>query len=194
MSPQPERVLIVEDHKPLRTAIARAARGWGAEVLEAGTVREALSLLSELPDLLIADVALPDGHALPIVEEAAQIRPAPAVVAMSGQASAEEAFRLAQAGARRYLPKPISLEELTRAVEEALSDRPKLDPFIVAHVGNTSLREVLSLVRRLMVEQALAKAQNSRSGAARLLDLTRQAVQQIVRELEAGRRGARGPE
>jgi transcriptional regulator with GAF, ATPase, and Fis domain len=44
-----------------------------------------------------------------------------------------------------------------------------------------------------MIEQALAKAHNSRSGAARLLDLTRQAVQQIVRELDAGdrRRGGR---
>ena len=196
MLPQPERVLIVEDHKPLRTAIARAARGWGSEVLEAGTVREGQTLLAELPEVVIVDVALPDGQALPIVEEAVQMRPAAAVVAMSGQASAEEAFQLARAGARRYLAKPISLEDLTRSVEAALADRPKLDPFVAAHVGNTPLREVQGEVRRVMIEQALAKARNSRSGAARLLDLTRQAVQQIVRELETGerRRGGRDPE
>ncbi|HXZ85491.1 MAG TPA: DNA-binding response regulator [Myxococcota bacterium] len=194
MFPQPERVLIVEDHKPLRTAITRAARGWGSEVLEAGTVRDGLALLAKLPDVVIVDVALPDGQALPIVEEAVQIRPAAAVVAMSGQASAEEAFRLARAGARRYLAKPISLEELTRSVEEAIGDRPKLAAFVAAHVGNTPLREVQSEVRRVMIEQALAKARNSRSGAARLLDLTRQAVQQIVRELDAGRRGGREPD
>jgi DNA-binding NtrC family response regulator len=194
MFPLPERVLIVEDHKPLRTAIARAARGWGAAVLEAGTVQEGLALLRHSPDVVIADVVLPDGDALPIVEEAVQLRPAAAVVAMSGQASADEAFRLAQAGARRYLAKPISLEELTRSVEKALSDPPKLDPFIAAHVGNSTLRQVTGQVRQVMVEQALAKAGNSRSGAARLLDLTRQAVQQIVRELDAGRRGGRGPD
>ncbi|HTO69047.1 MAG TPA: response regulator [Myxococcota bacterium] len=188
MDPAPERVLIVEDHKPLRTAIARAARGWGSEVLEAGTMREGLDLLGQLPDLVIVDVALPDGHAQPIVEQAVRMRPAPAVVAMSGQASADESFQLARAGARRYLPKPISLEELTRSVEGALRDPPKLDPFVTAHVGNTPLREVQSEVRRVMIEQALAKANNSRSGAARLLDLTRQAVQQIVRELDAGER------
>ena len=193
MFPQPERVLIVEDHKPLRQAIARAARDWGAEVLEAGTVREGHASLAHSPDVVIVDVALPDGQALSIVEEAVRMRPAAAVIAMSGQASAEEAFQLARSGARRYLAKPISLEELTRSVEEALSDRPKLDPFVAAHVGNTPLREVQGEVRRVMIEQALAKARNSRSGAARLLDLTRQAVQQIVRELDAGerRRGGR---
>jgi DNA-binding NtrC family response regulator len=193
MFPQPERVLIVEDHQPLRQAIARAAREWGAEVHEAGTVREGHELLAQQPDLVIVDVALPDGQALSIVEEAVRMRPAPAVIAMSGQASAEEAFQLARSGARRYLSKPISLEELTRSVEEALTDRPKLDAFVTAHVGNTPLREVQSEVRRVMIEQALAKARNSRSGAARLLDLTRQAVQQIVRELDGGgrRRGER---
>jgi DNA-binding transcriptional LysR family regulator len=35
-----------------------------------------------------------------------------------------------------------------------------------------------------MVEQALAKAEGSRSGAARLLSVSRQAVQQMVRERE----------
>ena len=187
MFPQPERVLIVEDHKPLRQAIARAARTWGAEVLEAGTVREGRALLARLPDVVIVDVALPDGQAQPIVEAAVRMRPVAAVIAMSGQASAEEAFQLARSGARRYLPKPISLEELTRSVEEALADRPSLDPFVAAHVGNTPLREVQGEVRRVMIEQALAKARNSRSGAAHLLDMTRQAVQQIVRELEGGR-------
>jgi two-component system, response regulator RegA len=193
MFPQPQRVLIVEDHKPLRQAIARAGRGWGAEVLEAGTVQEGRELLARMPDLVIVDVALPDGQALPIVEEAVRMRPAAAVVAMSGQASAEEAFQLARSGARRYLRKPISLEELTRSVEEALADRPDLGALVAAHVGNTPLREVQGEVRRVMIEQALAKAGNSRSGAARLLDLTRQAVQQIVRELDAGdrRRGGR---
>ena len=187
MFPQPERVLIVEDHKPLRQAIARAARGWGAEVLEAGTVQEAQELLERVPDVVIVDVALPDGQAQPIVEAAVRMRPAPAVIAMSGQASAEEAFQLARSGARRYLRKPISLEELTRSVEEALADRPNLDAFVAAHVCNTPLRQVPGDVRRVMIEQALAKARNSRSGAARLLDMTRQAVQQIVRELEGGR-------
>jgi two-component system response regulator RegA len=124
MVTQPVRVLIVEDHKPLRQALARAARGWGAEVVEAGSIHEASAGLALHPDLVIVDVALPDGNARPIVEQAVRMRPAPAVIAMSGQASAEEAFELARIGARRHLAKPISLEDLTRAVEAALGDHP----------------------------------------------------------------------
>ncbi len=181
MPSQPSRVLIVEDHKPLRQAIARAARGWGAEVFEAGSVGEGLRLLEDGPDLVIVDVALPDGHARPLVEQATRRRPAPAVIAMSGQASAEEAFELARLGARRYLPKPISLEDLTRCVGEALADRPDLAPLVAAHVGNTPMRQVIDEVRGVMVDEALARKGGSRSGAARMLGVSRQAVQQAVR-------------
>jgi len=192
MVSQPGRVLIVEDHKPLRQALARAARGWGAEVLEAGSIREAFERLARGPDLVIVDVALPDGNARPIVEQAVKQRPAPAVIAMSGQASAEEAFELARLGARRYLPKPISLEDLNRSVEEALGDRPDLAPLVAAHVGNTPMRQVLDEVRGVMVDEALARKQGSRSGAARILGVSRQAVQQAVRLIElAQARGER---
>ena len=188
----PVRVLIVEDHKPLRQALARAARGWGAEVLEAGSIREAFECLAQAPDLVIVDVALPDGNARPIVEHAVKQRPAPAVIAMSGQASAEEAFELARLGARRYLPKPISLEDLTRSVDEALGDRPDLAPLVAAHVGNTPMRQVLDEVRGVMVDEALARKHGSRSGAARILGVSRQAVQQAVRLIElAQSRGER---
>lgn len=182
---QPARVLIIEDHEPLRQALARAAREWGADVLEAGTVSEAEALLPRLPDLMIVDVALPDGSAQQIVEQAVRLRPCPAVIAMSGQASAEEGFRLARAGARDYLAKPISLEDLLQSVRRVLSDRPDLAPFVAAHVGKTPLRELIDEVRRVMMEQALARAEGSRSGAARLLDVSRQAVQQAARELGA---------
>ena len=183
MVTQPVRVLIVEDHKPLRQALARAARGWGSEVLEAGSISEAFDQLALGPDLVIVDVALPDGSARSIVEAVVKRRPAPAVIAMSGQASAEEAFDLARLGARRYLPKPISLEDLTRSVEEALGDRPDLGPLVAAHVGNTPMRQVLDEVRGVMVDEALARKQGSRSGAARILGVSRQAVQQAVRLL-----------
>jgi len=180
---QPMRVLIVEDHKPLRQVLARAASGWGAEVHEAGSVREGFEKLALHPDLVLVDVALPDGNARSIVQQAVKMRPAPAVIAMSGQASAEEAFELARIGARRYLPKPISLEDLTGAVEAALHDHPDLRPLIASIVGLTPMREVLEEVRGEMVEEALAREHGSRSGAARMLGVSRQAIQQAVRLL-----------
>lgn len=179
----PMRVLIVEDHKPLRQALALAATGWGAEVLEAGSVREGFAKLALHPHLVLVDVALPDGNARPIVQQAVKMRPTPAVIAMSGQASPEEAFELARIGVRRYLPKPISLDDLTDAVEAALNERPDIGPMIASLVGLTPMREVLDEVRGEMVEEALAMEHGSRSGAARRLGVSRQAIQQAVRLL-----------
>jgi len=175
---------VVEDDIAVRAAIARILGSWGNVLIaEAGTAGEARSLLSSPPppDLLVIDVRLPDGPAFSLVELACQLSPAPIVVAMSGKASPDEAFRLGQRGVRKYLPKPFSIEEFTAAVEEARSEAPSIEPIISAWVGRVPMRELQREVRRVMVKEALALTEGSRSGAARLLHVTRQAVQQIVR-------------
>lgn len=186
------RVLIVEDHELVRRSLASATRTWGGEVIEAGSVRDGLDQLELHPDLVMVDVMLPDGNGRTVVEKAVTMRPAPAVIAMSGHASAEEAFELARLGARRYLPKPISLEDLAAAFEATLADHPDLTPLVAAHVGHTPMRQVLEKVRGVMVDEALARENGSRSGAARRLGVSRQAVQQAVRLIElAQARGER---
>jgi DNA-binding NtrC family response regulator len=182
MPPKLAKVLIVEDHKPLREALARAVSAFSAEVVQADDVRSAEAQLAGHPDVVLVDVWLPDGSGQRVVEHAVRLRPAPAVIAMSGHASAEEAFDLARAGARRYLAKPIALEDLMRSIDEALADRPNLSPLVVAHVGHTPLREVIDQVRDTMLDEALARSHGSRTGAAKVLGVTRQAVQQAARE------------
>lgn len=176
-----ERVLIVEDNAPVRTAIARVVRGWGAQPLEAGTAAEAMALLSPPPDLIIIDVHLPDEPAFAVLEAASRVWPVPLKVAISGAASPEETFRLAQLGVRAYLNKPLSIDGLTAAVDSALREAPDLDPLITEFVGHVPMRELQGRVRTVMMRQALALMEGSRSGAARLLDVSRQAVQQMLR-------------
>jgi DNA-binding NarL/FixJ family response regulator len=112
------RVLIVDDDAPLRRALSRFFRGAGLDVCEAKTVAEALTLLSGAPGLVITDVRLPDGTGRRVVEMASLQRPAPVIVAMSGLASAREAFALAQSGARIYLTKPFAERELVDGIAE----------------------------------------------------------------------------
>jgi two-component system response regulator RegA len=178
------RVLIVEDHKPLREALARSLAPIAAEVLQADGVRSAEVGLEQHPDVVLVDVWLPDGNGRTVIERAVRLRPSPAVIAMSGHASPEEAFELARAGARRYLAKPIALEDLMRSIDEALADRPDLAPVVAAHVGQTPLSTVVDQVRDVMIDEALARHGGSRTGAARVLGVTRQAVQQAARERE----------
>lgn len=195
-----QRIVVVEDDVSLRAAIARAVGRWGAMVTGVSSASELRPLLARppMPDLLILDVRLRDETAFDVLELASRMSPAPIVVAISGKASPEEAFRLAQQGVRAYLAKPFSLDELVSAIDAACREVPHLEPLVSALVGQVPMRELQREVRRVMVREALALSEGSRSGAARLLDVTRQAVQQIVREEDsaapsspAGRRSDR---
>jgi DNA-binding NtrC family response regulator len=177
-------VLIVEDDKGLCGALARIAARWGDRILQAHSVEDALRLIEENPTLMIVDVRLPDGSGLEVVEAAAHRRPVPTMVAISGEASPEESFRLAQAGVRAYLSKPLGVDDLTAKVEEAIRAAPDLQAIAVAAVGHLPLRGAQDEVRRNMVDQALARVEGNRSAAARLLRVSRQAVQQMVHERE----------
>lgn len=181
MSASIERVLVVEDHAPLRRAIAASLRERGFTVLEAGTTLGALALLDPPPDLLICDVCLPDGSGFDVLDRAACLSPAPLRVAVSGEASAGEGFRLAEIGVRAYLSKPFSLQDLSEAIDRVAREAPQVDALVQACVGRVPMLEFQRRVRSVMVDQALALAHGSRSGAARLLDVSRQAVQQITR-------------
>jgi two-component system response regulator RegA len=184
------KVLVLEDDRPLCSAIARVVRSWGAEVWECHTLEEAREWVTHDPDLVIADLWLDGECAVGFVEHVTHRRPAPAVVAISGRASTEEAFRLGQLGVRVYLPKPLFQEVLVDKIEEALREAPDVEPHIAGHVGKTSLKDMQSNVRVWMLEQALARAHGSRSGAARLLQVTRQAIQQVFHRRPPPRRPA----
>lgn len=177
------RAAVIEDDEDLRGAVARILADWGASVSVAGSAAEAIDLLAgpSPPGLLVVDVRLSDGSAFRVLEAAQQLVPPPLVVAMSGKASPDEAFKLAQSGVRAYLAKPFSIDELASSIEIARKDPHSLKPLIAACVGRVPMRQLQREVRQLMVDEALARADGSRSGAARLLKVTRQAVQQIIR-------------
>ena len=108
---------------------------------------------------------------------------------MSGLATAEESFRLNRYGVREYLQKPFGGEDLARAIQVACAEAPRVETFVAAQVGHVGMRDLQKQVRDAMVREALARSDGSRSAAARLLNVTRQAVQQIVRSQGKRRSG-----
>ncbi len=81
------------------------------------------ALPSFAPDVLVTDVMLPDGDGLDdigaLTTEDHQLK----VIILSAQNTLNTAVRATGQGAFEYLPKPFDLNELTRAVAEALSIR-----------------------------------------------------------------------
>lgn len=173
-------VLLVEDEPGMRLALRRLLASRAERVAEATNVTEALAALeAEKFDLVVLDVRLGDESGVEVARAIAQRVPAPAVVAVSGDASPEEAFDLAQCGVRAYVPKgelPDRLDELVAIAREA----PPIEGITKAQVGSRTVRDVQEVVRDVMLDQALAATGGNQSEAAKLLGVSRQAVQQMV--------------
>ena len=108
----PMRMLIVEDDVPLREAIAASAANWTIvrhegpraeptrfhEIVQAGSVDEGKRRLGANVDVMLVDVKLGNESGLTLVEHALKVERVPLLLAMSGQATATEAFQLAALG------------------------------------------------------------------------------------------------
>lgn len=181
MSRRLRSALVVEDDPTLRAGLASFLRTKGLRVATAGLAAEGVAQLRGKPDLILLDVMLPDGDAFTVLEQALKLTPAPIRIALSGAAKPEEAFRLARYGVRRFLQKPVSLAEIWNAVCEANEAPPDIAPLVQESVGHVSLKDLTGSVRTVAIRQALAIARGNRTGAARILQVTRQAVQQMLR-------------
>jgi DNA-binding NtrC family response regulator len=179
-------MLIVEHDTVLRGTVVREAEArWGIAASAAATMGEALARLAEKPDLVVFALRLPDGSGLAIADQANSHSPVPRLIAMVDHASADEALALGRRGVRYFLSKPISLDELRAAVQRSIMP-PPLGALAAGCVGVHSLHDVIAGVRQAMVERALARANGNRTMAAEMLGVTRQAVQQMIRDMASG--------
>jgi two-component system response regulator RegA len=179
------KVLIVEDDALLRKAMSSALRDWGAIVTSVSTEQEAITALADNPELLITDVRLPNhGSGVRVVESASKMRPAPLMLVVSGKASPVEAFRLAQAGVLMYIPKPLDFDCFIATIEAIISDPPDMSHMVASQVGRRSYHDMVRQVRKTMLEQAMARSGGNRVQAAKLLEVSRQAVQQLIKDFQ----------
>jgi two-component system, response regulator RegA len=180
------RALVVEDDPSLCRTLVNALQPWSAETRSAGTVKEARRQLLEFrPELLVVDFMLPDGNATELLASVRGAVPLPAVVALSACAAPRDSFELAELGARAYLQKPVELGALEEAIEKALIRPPALDVSARQAVGRIGLKEAEEALRRTMVAEALDRAGGNRRGAARLLEVSRELLQHVIRKLRS---------
>lgn len=179
-----ERALIVEDQPRLQLALRTALKRWAKDIAVAGSVAEATEqLVAFKPQLILLDVQLPDGLGHTVAQAAQALAALPIIVAVSAAASPAESFALAELGVRRYLQKPIDPAQLDATIQAAIDDAPDLRVAARAAVGRRSIHDVEAEIREAMVEEALGQAQGSKRGAAKLLDVSRQLVQHMLRKI-----------
>jgi DNA-binding NarL/FixJ family response regulator len=129
------RVVLVDDHA-LFLAGVRAELGDAVDVVgTAGSVADAVPLIKELdPDVVLLDVHLPDGSGDAVINAVASERPGVRFLALSVSDAAEDVIGVIRAGARGYVTKTISGDELASAIERVRAGDAVFSPRLAGFV------------------------------------------------------------
>ncbi len=120
-SQQGLKILLVDDHQDTCAALERLLVRRGYLVAATHNVRSALEAATRNKfDLLISDIALPDGSGMDLMMQLRAISNVPGI-AISGFGNNRDIERSLQAGFSEHLIKPIKLENLEAAIERAIA-------------------------------------------------------------------------
>jgi DNA-binding NtrC family response regulator len=123
MTPGAQRVLVVDDEHGVRSLCADVLQRAGHQVELAGNGTAALSATERSAfDLVLCDVNLPDIDGLRVLEEMLSNEQPPTVILMTAFPSVESAVRGMKLGARDYLAKPFTPDELRLVAERAIAE------------------------------------------------------------------------
>ncbi|MCA9897614.1 MAG: response regulator [Ardenticatenaceae bacterium] len=122
-------ILIVDDEPMTRNLLRLMLERVGFDISEAGDGQEALDMVAEKqPDLLILDVMMPHVDGITVCERLrAQAETAVLPIILLSARTSPEAVRMGlEAGANKYVGKPVSREALIGHVRELLKAVPQI--------------------------------------------------------------------
>src|SRR3954470_6961449 len=141
------RVLIAEDDRQLRVAIARGLREAGYAVEQAGTGPQTLSLLTEQAyDALVLDVLLPGKGGLDVCREIRDGGNAMPILMLTALDAVDKRIAGLDAGADDYLTKPFDFGELLARLR-AITRRQHVDTDEIV-IGELVIDTAKHVVRR----------------------------------------------
>lgn len=119
MPNEARRIFIVDDEESIRRFLRTSLESQGFHVFEAASVREAnQGLIERRPELVILDLALPDGSGLDVLKTFREWSAVPVII-LSAQEGDEEKVAGLDAGADDYMTKPFSVVELQARIRAA---------------------------------------------------------------------------
>ena len=161
------RILLADDHPSLRAGLAAILDSQPdlKVVAEAGSGREVMAS-SENADLYILDLRMPDGDGIQTIKELIARDPAVRVLVLTTYDNEEDIFRALEAGARGYLLKDTTSEELVEAVRQIHEGERYLPQAVASRLADRLIRpsltprelDVLRLVSRGRTNKEMASA------------------------------------
>jgi DNA-binding NarL/FixJ family response regulator len=177
------RVLLADDHGIVRRGLRSLIETQPdlKVVAEAGDGLEALKLCEEYqPDAVILDVAMPKLNGIEVAERVQKLSRPPSVLILSMHADESYIIRALAAGARAYLLKDATDEDLIPALRAVAAGKPFFSPSVTGVLIEDYVRQLqargltdsyhLLTDREREVLQLLAEGRSNKEVAA-LLDV-----------------------
>jgi DNA-binding NarL/FixJ family response regulator len=141
-------VVIVDDHGIFRSGVKAELESKVDVLGEAESVEEAVRTIADLePEVVLLDVHMPGGGGVEVIEQVSKQRPQQRFLALSVSDDPKDVIAIVRAGARGYVTKTITGDELVDAVRRVRDGdavfSPRLAGFVLdAFAGDLPAEEV----------------------------------------------------
>lgn len=146
------RIVLVDDHELVRAGV-RSALGDRVEVVgEASDVPSAIQVIAaQQPEVVLLDVHLPGGNGPAVIRGLPDT--SARFLALSVSDAAEDVIEVIRAGARGYVTKAISAEELVAAIERVASGDAVFSPRLAGFVLDAFASQPLAVAADPALEE-----------------------------------------
>lgn len=129
------RVVVIDDHAMFRSGVKHDIGDRVRLVGEGEDVASAVAVIvATLPDVVLLDVHIPGGGGLEVIKQVSATHPDVKFLALSVSDAAEDVIGIIRAGARGYVTKSISADELVDAIGRVATGDAVFSPRLAGFV------------------------------------------------------------
>ncbi len=176
-----EKVLIVDDEKLIRWSVRRQLEEWGYVALEAESGTGGLAQIrSEVPDLILLDVRLPDLSGIEVLREIKQNNLSIPVIMITADPQLDDIKTAIKLGALDFVKKPLDFDEFQITIANAIdrshlrSERDSLREEVKKRSGyhevvgkSARMVELMNFVRKVAASEASTVLIQGESGTGK---------------------------
>ncbi len=146
-------IIIADDHRVVAEGIARLIEeSRVAQVVAiAGTISETVLLLQQQPtDILLLDVAMPDGDGIDAIRQFKELQPDVGIIVLTSYAEPSVIRRAVENGANGYLLKNVSSEEVINCIRHVSDGDAYIcrEAQILTMIGHVEVKPTLTIRER----------------------------------------------
>jgi DNA-binding NarL/FixJ family response regulator len=177
-------VLIADDHPPVLDSVSRVLATKGFRVV--GTAADGKTALRRIidrrPKVALVDIRMAGLNGVEVARRAAELAPGTAIVLYTGQGDRELVRQAMDAGARGFLRKDVSLNEVARVLRKVANGTVHVDPEIADALAPELVENLPALTERERQVLRLLAEGKTNEGAASHLSISPETVQTHVRK------------